>query len=470
MNSSQDLPLQGWTSSPDGRGTYDILVSSCITLVLCSWTVLCLNVFPVSFGRWKRGYRKFLMACLTFIGPEFTFQIAIGQWCSARRSVEKFKRSGYPLSGSGDPEWSMRHAFHADMGGFVLHPDLSETEQWTPFPLDAEQVHYLVVNKYVPYSDVAIEQELIKERNQVDTLVRLITVLQISWYLIAAVGRAFQHLAITILELATIGFIICTLGTYYFWYYKPVDIGRAIVIKPNATIRTILLDAGDRAKAPYRRTPLDFAGREDWSWTLYWSYFMGTLRKFLNITFASMQRPIDKIPDDYYPPLTNTTMCILFLFQTGYAAVHISGWNFRFPTHTEKLLWHITTLGIISAILTYWIVHVYAWEIPAALRRRRAAGLPEGHTALHCEANAVTPPRLCPKCRVEKFLSPLKNNSYPHDPAKDIPLKAIIPILGCCVVYCLSRGYVIIEAFINLRALPPSAYKSVNWAAFLPHF
>ncbi len=408
------------------------------------------------------------MACLTFIGPEFTFQIAIGQWCSARRSVEKFKRSGYPCPSSGDPEWSMRHAFHADMGGFMLHPDLSETEQWTSFPLDAEQVHYLVVNKYVPYSVVAIDEELIKERNKVDTLVRLITVLQISWYLVGAVGRAFQHLAITILELATIGFIICTLGSYYFWYYKPVDIGRPIVIKPNATIQEILLNAGDQAKEPYKKTPLDFTGREEWSWTLYWSYWMGTLRKFLNVSFASKQRPIDKIPDDYYPPLSNTAMCILFVFQTGYAAVHISGWNFRFPTATEKLLWHITTLGILSAILTYWIVHFYAWQIPAAIRTR--AGLPKGYKESHCEANTKSPAGFCLRCRTEKFLSPLKNNSYPHDPARDIPLKAIIPILWCAVVYCLSRSFVIIEGFINLRALPPSAYESVDWSAFLPHF
>ena len=469
MNSSHDLPLQGWTSSPDGRGTYDILLSSCVTLVLCSWTVLCLNVFPASFSKWKRGYRKFLMACLTFIGPEFTFQIAIGQWCSARRSVENFKRSGYPQSDSGDREWSMRHAFHADMGGFMLHPDLSETESWTPFPLDAAQVHYLVVNKYVPYSEVAIDEELIKERNKVDTLVRLITVLQISWYLVGAIGRAFQHLAISILELATIGFIICTLGSYYFWYYKPVDIGRAILIKPNATIQEILLEAGDQAKTPYRKTPLDFAGREDWSWTIYWTYWMGVLRKFFYITFASKKRPIEKIPDDYYPPLTGPTMCILFLFQTGYAAVHISGWRFRFPTPTETLLWHISTLGIISAMLSYWIIHFYAWEIPAAIRRRAGQSLEESKK-LHCEANMITPAEFCFSCRIQKFLGPLKNNTYPHDPTQDIPLKAVIPILGCAVVYCLSRSFVIIESFISLRALPPSAYGSVKWSSFLPHF
>ena len=112
MNSSHDLPPQGWTSSPEGQGTHDSLVSSCITLVLCRWTVLCLNIFPASFGKCKPGHHKSLMADLTFTGPELTFQIAIGQWCSARRSVERFKRSGYPQADSRDQEWSVRHAFY----------------------------------------------------------------------------------------------------------------------------------------------------------------------------------------------------------------------------------------------------------------------------------------------------------------------------------------------------------------------
>lgn len=81
----------------------------------------------------------------------------------------------------------------------------------------------------------------------------------------------------------------------------------------------------------------------------------------------------------------------------------------------------------------------------------------------------MTPARLCLSCRAGKFLAPLKKNSYPHDPAQAIPLKAILPILGCCVVHCVSRGFVIIEGFINLRALLSSAYESFNWAAFLPH-
>ena len=40
-------PLQGWTSSPNGRGTIDIIEACFITIGLCAWTMLCLNVPPL---------------------------------------------------------------------------------------------------------------------------------------------------------------------------------------------------------------------------------------------------------------------------------------------------------------------------------------------------------------------------------------------------------------------------------------
>lgn len=457
MNQSDDhLPLQGWTSSPNGRGTIDIITSSLITLALCSWTVLCLNVYPPTWNFWHRGFQKFCMACLTFIGPEFTFQLAIGQWCSARRSVKKFRDSGYK-------GWTMTHAFLADMGGFVLHPRLSDTEDWVPFPLDAEQVHYLVVKDYAPYSAFALAEEDIEDKNKVDGALRVITVFQILWYFVGVIARAFQGLAISILELATMGFIVETLGTYFFWYYKPMDIGRAFIIKPTTTIDKILIEAGDQARNPYKKTPLDFAAREDWSWTLYWTYWMGVLRILTGINFAPTMRPVDKISDDYYPALNTFSMFVLFFFQTGYASVHISGWNFHFPTPIEKKLWHMATLGMISSMLVYWIVHFYAFEIPAWIRRRNSEG--PSQKVFH---DADAPP--ASKGFRSRLRRAFMNVSRPYDASKDIPLRANLPVLMCVFMYTFCRGYVLIEGFVNLRALPPSTYDSVQWTLFLPHF
>jgi hypothetical protein len=60
----------------------------------------------------------------------------------------------------------LTHAFFADMGGFVLEaPDLS-----FPIPLDAEQIFYLVKNKYIRFP--AIEEEDIRDKNKADGLAR----------------------------------------------------------------------------------------------------------------------------------------------------------------------------------------------------------------------------------------------------------------------------------------------------------
>src|SRR5271168_2665592 len=42
-NSSLSL-TQGWTPSASGRGTIDIIWSCALTMFLCSWSVLCLQV------------------------------------------------------------------------------------------------------------------------------------------------------------------------------------------------------------------------------------------------------------------------------------------------------------------------------------------------------------------------------------------------------------------------------------------
>ena len=52
----------------------------------------------------------------------------------------------------GYEDWSMIHAFFADMGGFLLESPGSEL-----FPIDAEQLFHLVKAGYFPYPDLDVE-------------------------------------------------------------------------------------------------------------------------------------------------------------------------------------------------------------------------------------------------------------------------------------------------------------------------
>ncbi len=464
MDRNRTAPLQGWTPSPDGRGTIDIISSSVITLFFCSWSVLCLNLFPPSFGERRKNWRKFLMAGLAFAGPEFLFQLALGQWCAARRSVNQFRRmkcSGRKM----EHEWTMRHAFLANMGGFVLQTRLeSSGEDWVCFPLDANQLFYLVEHDYISYDEVGIHKKVISDKNKADALVRIIIVCQILWYCIACIARLCQHLEVTLLEVATVGFIFCSAGTYIFWFNKPMDVERAIVLRPSATIEQILRDAGEDARQPYRLTPMDFVAREEWSWTLYWTHWKGLIRKF-GVNWDRMVRPMDKIPDDNFPLIEGWPMWILAVFQIGYGAIHLTGWNLSFPTHTEKLLWHIATVTIMVCILSTWAVEVYAWRMPTGLERREKAS-----TDVQNGENSTSLPRWCSMRRIKRVASRLRNTTNPHDPVMDVPLRTLVPVTLAAFTYTFARTFIILEGFVNLRALPPSTYQSVDWMAFLPHF
>jgi len=194
---------------------------------------------------------------------------------------------------------------------------------------------------------------------------------------------------------------------------------------------------------------------------------MNILRK-MNIVFATKQRPIDKIPDDLFHPLSPRAMVILFLFQTGYAAVHLSGWNFHFPSPIERLLWQIATLVMTGSIVAYWVVDLFAWHIHPALKRYIKRDRPKTITSESNETSA--PNSSCLFTKLRPVAANLRNNSPGHDPSLTVPLKAIIPLNIIAVCYCFARAYIILEDFVNLRAQPSSAYVSIRWSAFLPHF
>jgi len=442
--------FQGWTAHPNGRGTTDIIWGCCVTIFLCCWSVVCINVPPARWGRWRRIHEKILVTCMSGLGPEFTFQLALGQWLSARLSVQDFKQSGFQ-------HWSMKHAFLADMGGFVLHaPDFVE------FPLNARHVHYLVVKGYISYDSVGIDVDIINDKNKVNGLVRFITVTQILWFSLQCLARLLQHLTLTTMELSALAYIFCTLGTYFLWIRKPMDVTSTIVLQPNTSLANILIQAGYLARQPYRSTPLDFVDREHSSWYLYWTYWMNLVRK-LRLLYPIKRGPIEMIPDDNFPPLSGTTVAVLILFQGTYAAVQICGWNYPFPTPLEQLLWRVSSLYIILSIVLFWIVDTYAWKVYPTLKRYLCKPVkPDsemGYSNLCCARTPWT-----------SSTARIRNNTSPYDTSMDIPLKALIPVTALGIGYCIARAYIFVEDWISLRALPPDAYDTVEWSALLPHF
>ena len=66
-----------WKSSPNSRGTFDILTTCIITMLLCVWTAVHLNVSPPEEGFWKPKLRKAGWLILALLAPEM---IAYSAW------------------------------------------------------------------------------------------------------------------------------------------------------------------------------------------------------------------------------------------------------------------------------------------------------------------------------------------------------------------------------------------------------
>ncbi|KAF4624131.1 hypothetical protein G7Y89_g14042 [Cudoniella acicularis] len=227
---------QGWTSSPDGRGTIDIISSCFFTIFICIWSVLCVNIGPPGESAFAKVFQKIKLAILCVLGPDFLLLLVVGQWNSARNSCRKFEEQG--IKG-----WSMRHSFYADMGGFI-----ARTGEGVTWPLDANQLLYLIDEGWITEpmisSQVLLDKKDIDDRNKQNTLVRIFTIAQILWFLISCIARGRQRLTVTTLELTTVGFITTTIGVSVFWFNKPADIETQKRIDINATLPEILARAG----------------------------------------------------------------------------------------------------------------------------------------------------------------------------------------------------------------------------------
>ncbi|KAK4235685.1 hypothetical protein C8A03DRAFT_36455 [Achaetomium macrosporum] len=89
---------------------------------------------------------------LAIVAPEIVLTYAAGQWSTARHPLNDFHKAGYQ-------QWTIRMAFFADMGGFVLeYPETDVDEIW--------------------------------DKSKQDRFARLVTTFQVGYTILYAIGRA----------------------------------------------------------------------------------------------------------------------------------------------------------------------------------------------------------------------------------------------------------------------------------------
>ena len=442
----------GWVPQPNSRGTLDVLESCFITIILCSWSILFLNVPAGHQGRWDIILIKARWMVFTIFFPEVVIGIAVEQWRSACQSVEDFARfekqwaadlaSSQPskqisrtrtnLDRLRSSPWTMRHAFFADMGGFLLDcPDLR------PFPVDGHQIAYLIENNHLEYPE--IQPRVIWDRNKADTFARFLTLIQIIWFLIQAIGRRAQYLAVSTIELTSLAFIFCTVITSFFFRHKPRDAETPVVLSCSATVAEIQEAAGGQSRKAYVETPLDFVKPPVTRTSLVAPFWFGVRVCFDWETNRDL--PVKTFGNSKTTPprgITIIDIAYTTLINVAYFGIHLAGWNFVYPSKIEQILWRISSLTLLGLLIFYLIA--------VALGTMLASWIARTFFKNDEETTILGVAGLLPR-----WLAVVVHG----------------PVIAA---YGLARCYILVEGFVNLRALPVTAYATVDWSNFIPHF
>lgn len=383
---------------------------------------------------------------LTLLGPEFLVWLAIGQRFEAKEAVQKFKSSGHN-------GWTLKHGFYAEMGGFVV-----QTTDCKPFPVNARQLHYLVERGYTQFPNVSVEE--IWDKSKADFFTKVLACGQIAWLLVQTIARLIQHLDITTLELATLGYVLCALSTYVAWLHKPLDVEVPTTITLNTTMEHILCAAGPLAAEPYKQNPLDFVDNLGPCW------WLNIHSKYFPFRVEPKERPLPRITNDRFPNVgLGLEGLFYFLVSHGFVAIHLAAWRLDvFPTLIEKLLWRVSSVVMASAMIVVWILEGSAEQVRrgrASRWRRRLSSASKSGSRSGSDSSGQT-----------VTVGPVERQRSREEISADpdfIPFWEFIAFIPVALVYSTARTYIMAETLAGLRALPVSAYNTVNWTSFLPH-
>ncbi|KAK4161497.1 hypothetical protein QBC43DRAFT_323439 [Cladorrhinum sp. PSN259] len=234
--------VSSWVLEPDGRGTFAILRSCIITLALCVYTAIHLNI-PAATDKKRAIYlRKAKWVAIAMFAPELVVYVA---WCQ-RKNV--FMLHGKVLDGLKKHEarkqtttrrkhpWTIKHSWYGYMGGFVIDttPKPSEDAIIEGSPrvaLREHALHLLAIKGWLP--DLPVGE--IEDKSKADGLAKSLAAVQSAWMILQCIMRWSSGLYVTSLELNTLAHAICALVIFILWWDKPLDIQHPTVLTGDWT-------------------------------------------------------------------------------------------------------------------------------------------------------------------------------------------------------------------------------------------
>jgi hypothetical protein len=254
----------GWVSSPNERGTFSLITSCLLTLGLCVWSAMHINIPPYGESSIQYWIRNGKWALVGFLGPELVVFAAWRQYNSAKallvelraaesssrpiletwgwRKVEVLPNAStlwtefaclhlQRLTAQDNPQridaasrWTMTHGFYAGMGGFTIEFDNSIIPECASFipsrrrlTLTPRGIVLLARCGLLP----DISKEEITDKSKADSIAKSIACLQATWFTIQIIARLVLKLPVTLLEVNTLGHVFAAFVIYVLWWHKP---------------------------------------------------------------------------------------------------------------------------------------------------------------------------------------------------------------------------------------------------------
>ena len=309
----------------------------------------------------------------------------------------------------------MTHGFFIIMGGFHLF-DHSSNETSNNYPClsreDDKPLHPLMASDLSHYSEsftMPTEAE-IKDKGKSDWLAKSLALLQTSWFVMQCIARGIKHLPVTHLEIVTLAYAAMNFVIYVFWWNKPLNVNRPVRVfrksgesEPSGT---------QPQSSPKARILAINSGLE----TIF-NFITGIQDRGVNLSRE------DRVPK-FWANSTENDFVTADLIMLGvgicFGAIHCIAWRFSFPTHTELLMWRVSSVAITA--------------VPVYIPLMFALGVWLGN--------------------------------MDFDTADDIAGFSLIP---AGLLYVIARAVTLVLALTSLRDLPPGAFDTVHWTTFIPH-
>lgn len=137
--------------------------------------------------------------------------------------------------------FTTKSALFIVMGGCAIFPsEIPELTKGHPLTLTIEGFLKLYNEGLITESDV--NDSIVDDKSKSDGLAKTLVLIQASWLLVQCIGRFASRLPSTLLEIHTSIHVLCALGTYCLWWYKPQNVLRPILVLTSDQNRSLVHD------------------------------------------------------------------------------------------------------------------------------------------------------------------------------------------------------------------------------------